>query len=384
MPHPMTRRARRAITTMAAVAAIATTLAGCSAAGEAAPGSTADGTAAAEIAQPAGYETVPAPGPAIDVSTLAGATVYWIPITSQAPVFSIEQAAATEAFAAAGVKLQLCDGEANPASVAKCTTQAVSAGAAGIIATSIPPEFAQQSFGAAVTAGVPVLFVNTKDATTPTEWGDLAAALPANFTVQAKVNTDLIIADSKKAAHVLVIGVTDSSVTTSVYESITAQYASDCPDCVVSSVEVGSTTLSNLSSQVSAALVKDPAISYVQVEFDSFAAPVVQAIRQLNKSSSIKVVSMLGQLDGMKRIADGSGFADTTYSLAALGWNEADVMLRMMLGVDPAIDGHKTPIKTYTSANISSADLTEAAWKSGEWSSDDDFRSMYTMLWGAS
>lgn len=370
-------RAARRATAALGIGVVAVSLAACSsgASGAASPGDSA-------VAQPTGYDKLPAPGPAIDASSLAGKTIYWIPITSQAPVFSIEQSAATEAFAAAGVKLQLCDGQANPAAVAKCTSQAVAANAAGIIATSIPPEFAQQSFGAAVAAKVPVEFVNTKDAVTPTAWGKLAAALPANFVTQADVNTDLVIADSKKKADVLLIGVTDSSVTTTVYQHVQEKYKSDCQDCKVATVEVGSTTLANLSAQVSAALTKDPSIGYVQVEFDSFAAPVVQAIRQLNKSSSIKVITMLGQLDGMKRVADGSSFADTTYSLAALGWNEADVMLRLMLGKDPAIAGHKTPIKTYTAANIKGVALTEAAWKSGEWSSRDDFRAMYKKLWG--
>jgi len=341
------------------------------------------GSAAQAAAQPKQFSSVPKPGPAIDVSSLKGKTVYWIPITSQAPIFSIEQKATEQAFAVAGVSLQLCDGQANPAAVAKCVNQAVAAKAGGIIATSIPPEFAQQSFAKAVRAGIPVEFVNTKDATVPSDWGKGAAALPANFIEQAQLNNDLIIKDSGSKAKVLLVGVTDSSVTTSAYEVGMQKYLRDkCPGCKVATVEAGSTTLSGLASQVSAALVRNPDTQYVFVEFDSFTPPVVQALRQLNKTRSIKLVSMLGQLDGLQRVAGGTAFADTGYSIAALGWNEADVLMRLMLGQDPYVAGHRTPINTFTKETVKGLDLSEAGWLSGSWTSKDDFRSMFKTLWG--
>jgi ribose transport system substrate-binding protein len=349
-------------------------------------GSAADDNAAVEaVPQLPEFSKVVPPGPAIDVSSLAGKTVFWIPITSQAPIFSVEQAAATEAFAAAGVKLQLCDGQASPASVAKCVSQAVSAHAGGIIATSIPPEFAQQSFATATAAGIPVEFVNTKNAVTPAQWGDKAAALPANFVKQAQINDDLIIKDSGGKANVLLVGVTDSSVTTSAYQQGMKGYLQDkCPKCKISTVEAGSTTLANLPSQVNAALVKDPGIRYVFVEFDSFTPPVVQALRQVNKANSIKLVTMLGQLDGLQRVSQGAAFADTGYSIAALGWNETDVMLRLMLGTKPDTTKYVTPIKTFTKSTVQGLDLTQKGWLSGSWTSADDFRAMYRKLWGAS
>jgi ribose transport system substrate-binding protein len=382
-PNPFSsrgRRVRRRAATGLTVAAVAALAAACGG-----TGSTASQTEASAAPQLAEYSEVAEPGPSLDVSSVAGKTVYWIPITSQAPVFSIEQKAAEEAFAAVGVELQLCDGQANPAAVAKCVDQAIAAKAGGIIATSIPPEFAQQSFASAVRAGIPLEFVNTKDATVPAEWGKLAAALPANFAKQAEINNDLIIADSDGKANVLLVGVTDSSVTTSAYEEGMKGYLEEkCPDCEISTVETGTTTISNLASQVSAALVKNPGVEYISVEFDAFAPPVVQALRQVNKASSIKLVTMLGQLDGLQRVADGAAFADTGYSIAALGWNEADVMLRLMLGEDPRVEQHVTPIKTFTKETVEGLDLTADGWLSGAWTSEDDFRAMYRQLWGVS
>jgi ribose transport system substrate-binding protein len=380
LPRPPSRsRGGRQLTTLFALASVAMVLTACGGT------NSTSGSVAEAAPQLEKFSSVPKPGPAIDVSALKGTTVYWIPITSQAPIFSIEQRAAEQAFAAAGITLQLCDGQANPAAVATCVNQAVAAKAGGIIATSIPPEFAQTAFASAVGAGIPVEFVNTKDATVPAEWGKLAAALPANFIQQARINNDLIIKDSGGKANVLLVGVTDSSVTTSAYEDGMKKYLVDeCPDCKVATVEAGSTTLSSLASQVSAALVRNPATQYVFVEFDSFTPPVVQALRQLNKSRSIKLVTMLGQLDGLQRVDDGSAFADTGYSIAALGWNEADVMMRLMLGEDPQVEGHRTPIKTFTKATVQGLDLSEDGWLSGAWTSEDDFRSMFKTLWGVS
>lgn len=334
--------------------------------------------------QPEEYAEVPEPGPAIDASSLRGRTVYWIPITSVAPVFTVESKAAAEAFASVGIDLQVCDGQATPDVVARCVGQAVAGDAAGIIATSIPPEFARQAFGDAVEAGIPTLFVNTATGETPPEWGDLAAALPHNWNDQAELNNDLIIEDSGGDANVLMVGVTDSSATVDLFENGMQGYLTEnCPDCTLHTVPTGSTQISQLTSAVSAALVQDPDIEYVFVQYDSFAAPVIQAIRQLNRQGDVKLLTLLSQLDGLQRVANGEQFANTGYSLAALGYNQADILMRMMLGEDPLVDAHRTPIKTITEANVGELDLTQEGWDSGQWQTDQDFRAMYRELWGA-
>lgn len=375
---------RRAITALAAGAALVLGAAACSGDAPTVVGRDAPQPTVSAPPQPAELASVPPPGPPLgDVSSLAGRTVYWIPITSVASVFTVESTGAKEAFASVGVDLQVCDGQAAPDVVARCVGQAVAAGAAGIIATSIPPEFASQAFGGAVAAGIPTLFVNTADATTPPEWGSMAAAFPHNWNDQAALNNDLIVADSKGEAEVLLVGVTDSSATRNTFEQgMQADLAEKCPGCTVHTVPTNSTSIANLTSLVSAALVRYPDTGYVFVQYDSFAAPVVQALRQLNRAGSTKMLTMLGQIDGMKRVAAGEQFADTGYSLTALGWNESDILMRMMLGQDPLVSAHKTPIKTYTAANIKGVDLTQAGWESGQWQTEEDFRSMYRNLWG--
>lgn len=330
-----------------------------------------------------GFESVPAPGDPIDVSSLAGKTVYWIPITTQAPIFNIEASAAKEAFEAAGVNFQVCDGKASPDAVSACVTQAINADADGIITTSIPPEFAQQSFAAAAEAGLALEFVNTPTSEVPEEWGPRVVALPFNFVEQQRVNAGIVMEDSDHQANVLLIGINDSAATTFVYENgMKAAFEEDCPDCTVSDIQAGTTTLSNLSSQVSAALTRDPGIQYIMVQFDSFAPPVVQALRELNKASSVKLLTARGDLSGLQRLADGQQFVDTGDSVAATGWNQADAMLRLLLDQQPVAENYVAPLRTFDQASVQGLDLTEEGWLSGAWTSDDDFRSMYRTLWG--
>lgn len=373
------RRSHRVLLIPAAILAGLLALTAC---GNSGSSSTSGGSVAAPP-QPAEFSKVVAPGPQLtDVVSLKGKTVFWIPITSQAPVFSVERVAATEAFASVGVNLQVCDGQATPGEVSKCVNQAIAAGAAGIITSSLPPEFAQQSFSAAAAAGIPMLFVNSNSA--PTKWGDKAAVLPPNFVQQAQLNNDLIISDSGGKGKVLLVGVTDSSATTVGFEEGMQKYLTEkCPGCKIDTIQTNSTQISQLTSLVSAALVKNPGTEYIFVQFDAFAAPVVQAIRQLNKTSSIKLLALRTQLDGMQRIPNGSQFADTGDCTACLGWNETDAMLRMMQGqkIDPS--RYVTPIKTYTGANIQGVDISQAGWQSGKWQTTEDFRGLYKQLWGA-
>lgn len=383
---PSPRHRRPAPSALAAATLAVLALAGCGGGTTtAAAGTSTSRAGAAPPAQPKDFASVVVPGPPLpDASTLRGRTVYWIPITSVAPVFTIESNAAKEAFASLGIKLQVCDGQATPDVVARCVSQAIAGKAGGIIATSIPPEFARQAFGDAVAAKIPTLFVNTADATTPAEWGRTAAALPNNWKDQAYLNNELIVGDSGGKGNVLLVGVTDSSATTDTYKNgMQADLAKKCPGCTVTTVTTSSTQIAQLTSLVSSALVKDPRIGYVFVQFDSFAAPVIQALRQQNKQKSVKLLTLLGQLDGLNRLASGQQFADTGYSVAALGYNEADVLLRMMLHRDPAVAGHVTPIKTFTAANIHQLALTQEGWQSGHWETDGDFRALYRKLWGA-
>ncbi len=80
------------------------------------------------------FEAVPShPVPAAPVkgvSALKGKTVYYVPLVQQIPGFVLTAAALKTALSKAGLKLQVCNGEAQPSAVSACIGQATGAGAA--------------------------------------------------------------------------------------------------------------------------------------------------------------------------------------------------------------------------------------------------------------
>ena len=74
------------------------------------------------------------------------------------PTFAVAAQTMKAALTRAGLKLQVCDGQAQPTAVATCVQQAVGAGAAGIVLDRHPPYgHGHSALNAAVAKGVPVL-----------------------------------------------------------------------------------------------------------------------------------------------------------------------------------------------------------------------------------
>ncbi|MEV6967417.1 substrate-binding domain-containing protein [Hamadaea sp. NPDC051192] len=160
-----TSRAAHSFAAVATVAVLAASLTACSdSADPAAPTETTAANSAlagevtalsqAQQAYTVPTETLP------DVSSLAGKTVYYIPVTAQSPQFAVTQKALTAALTAVGVKIQVCDGKATPTDISACVNQAVNARAGAIITDAIPYGLAANAFDAAQTAGVPLVNTN--------------------------------------------------------------------------------------------------------------------------------------------------------------------------------------------------------------------------------
>ena len=159
---------------LAALAAGALLLTGCSSVEEQSEAAdTADTSAPVSAEAAAAQEKVDqasqavdafeAPGDALDgVGDLAGKTVYFIPATFQVPVFQALAGSLEGALGAADITVEVCDGKSNPSNMASCFQQAIDARAGAIVSGSIPAELASVAFQSAAKAGIPV--VNTMTA----------------------------------------------------------------------------------------------------------------------------------------------------------------------------------------------------------------------------
>lgn len=343
------------------------------------------GEAILPIQQPVNEFT--APGPAIDVTGLKGKTVYYVPATMQVPLFSILEKGLQASFGAAGVNVVTCDAKVNPQDLASCLGQAVDAKAGAVVVGSLPYAMAPNAFESVTAAGIPLVIGLVGDSA---QQGDSAVmsdptkvgyATP-NFVEMAAWNAMAVIHDSNAAAHVLVVQATDTEATKAWTEyGALPTYADMCPDCVVTTLQTTTSELDKLPSLISAKLVADPSITYIQSTFDSLTQSIQQGVQ--TAGSTAKIVSMDAYLDvlqGMK--ANGQVIADTGYNVFASGWYMADQAFRLMTGTT-AVEKEAFPFRRmFTPANVGELDLTAAGQESGSWFGTADYTGGFAKLWG--
>lgn len=370
-------------------AALALSLAACSAADTeeaAAPVELSPAAAAAQglvDAVSGSVQAFEAPGPELgDLSSLAGSTVYYVPATLQVPMFANLAEALGEALSSVDVELEVCDGKGNPGDMASCLTQAVDAGAGAVIAGSFPYELAPVAFDAVVAAGIPLLYMQTAPAG-PGDPAGVAYLTPDNIALQVWL-TNWVIADSNAEANVLAVKVTDTPATTLWTEvGALGTYAEACPDCTVEVIEVNTGQFDKLASQVSAALVANPEITYVHAAFDSAVQSIVQGIQAAGRDDVV-VVSMDGSLPVMQDLASENYVAaEVGFNQQALSWYAADQVLRMMAGQE-SVQNLEFPFRRLFTRDIAAElEISPETEKSGAWYGESDFRAGFLELWGA-
>jgi ribose transport system substrate-binding protein len=341
----------------------------------------------AELMKPTTHYTPPGP-PVKNVKSLAGKTVWYIPITEKVEFFQAVTGGLKTALGKAGVKLRSCSGEANPSATAACMNQAVDARAGAIVLDAIPVAVAAQAFEAAKASDIPVL-VTDQNPPPPGAPGavkgigdDKLAYAPFGAEDLQQGVADWIIADSNGTANVLVTELTDSPSTQQwIQQGALAEYKKLCPGCETNTVKINIASLQQVPSAVSSALVSHQDTDYVQPQFDAVAQPVQQGVQQAGFANKVKAASATGLLAGLQQVKQ-QGFikADMGIDYAYQGWAISDEVFRMMLGQPPVEE--KVPQRLFTKENIGSIQLTPQAEATGEWYGSTAFTDMFTKLWG--
>jgi ribose transport system substrate-binding protein len=317
------------------------------------------------------------------VSALAGKTVYYIPITQQAPQFGIIGDAMTEALDKAGVKVQVCNGNSNPSDINKCVGQATGAHAGAIVLDAIPYFLAGNTLDAARKAGIPVVVSNQIVDTKYPASADLAYTGDELGSAMLKASADWIIDDSDGKGSVLINVATDTPSSTAYGQAAEDELAAQCPDCKVTVNKISSANFGLVAPSTSSALLKNPGIQYVISEYDQFLQPTFGGVQQAGKTTAVKGVSSAAGLSGLQMI-EGKQFlaADTGASSVFEGWSDADAVLRLM--VKQPVPKYDIPVRLFTQDNIGDLTLTEDAQATGEWYGATDFGDSYLKLWGLS
>jgi ribose transport system substrate-binding protein len=352
-----------------------------SASSSASAGSANVAAAQAMVTQMEAEPSHPVPAaPVKGVSALKGKTVYYVPLVQQIPGFILTAAALKTALSSVGVKLQVCNGEAQPSAVAACIGQATGAGAAGIILDSIPQQMASNAITAATAKGVPVI-VSDQLPPTPTA----ASTDQVDYALGAPYQPNDIaywtIADSNGAANLIIAEEADSPSSIQYIVNSQAIYSKYCPSCKVVVKQISQSDAAQWASDTSSFLLSNPNANYYYTEFEDSLQAAMQGIQTSNRTS-INLAVAGGSTDGLGLLAKGSGpvkavvAVDQTYA----GWALADQVLRMATKTAPVTVNY--PTRLFTAQNVGSIQVTPAAEASGAWFGSTAYQAAFKADWG--
>ncbi len=342
---------------------------------------------AADIAQYSGPETSYPSIPALagGVKSLAGKTVWYIPIGDSVPILATFGTGVQQALAAAGLKYHLCDGKFLPTDIASCLQQAQTQGADAVITGYIDYALLPSAFMNLTSHHIPVL-VAGEDPDGGVTASTASLAFDAGDTALdqlQKLQMESVIADSGGKAKIIYLGVTDSPSTKAGAAYGKQFIETNCPGCTIDEVDYNTAEISKVPSQVASALTAHPNTTYVIDELDAAGEGTYAGIQTAGFTNKVKMSGTNGGLDSLQRIkANTVQTIDVGLSPIYTGWQYADGILRQLTGTVPS-EGIG-PERVFTSSNVGSLTLTPAAYASNAWYGDNSFENTFETAWGVS
>jgi ribose transport system substrate-binding protein len=314
------------------------------------------------------------------VSKLKGRTVFYIPLLQDVPTFAVAAQTMKAALTRAGLKLQVCDGQAQPTAVAACVQQAVGAGAAGIVLDAIPYGMAYSALNAAVAKGVPVLVADQVPQPASTPNTDHVSYLPGAQDQASQIAWWTIADSNGKANGIIAEEIDNPSSIAAVTDSL-AIYKKYCPACVITVKQISASTTALEAAAASSNLQTHPDATYYYTEFEDSLQPTIQGIQQDGKASAISLSVGAGTVNGLGLLKSGSLVkAVVVVDEAYEGWALTDQILRMATGVAPVQE--TIPTRLFTTQNIGTIQVTTADQASGVWFGSASFENDFAKLWG--
>jgi ribose transport system substrate-binding protein len=319
-----------------------------------------------------------APGPALQAGSLAGKSVWFVPVSSEIPVLAVEFQALQDAAKTVGISLHVCDGKLTPAIEAACINSAVSAGAAGIISDGVGVPAVQTAVSNATAHGVQILAMGEVGTDSKNlryfDLGDTASQAAA---------ADWIMADSGGKANVLVtVDTDDAGASHDVDAGSKPEFSTHCPGCTVTTAGYTTGTASSLNTLISSALLRDRQADYALANFDFLIPLMRNGAQTAGLASQLKFVGIEAALSSMQLVKSGEQAADAAANRNYGGWAAMDAMLRMLLG-KPAPTTNFLPVRIFDATNIDTiGPLTNAAASSGSWFGSTDYPRKFAQLWG--
>ncbi len=365
-----------------AAASAEATAAASEAASEAAADPASDAVAAARAAIDAAKQ-VPSTedlGEPIDVKTLAGKTIYSIPIDAKLEFYQVGENAMKAIAEEAGMTYVTFPSDGTPTSYQQGFAQAIAKGASVILLNGPLPETLVPQIEEANAAGIPVVPLHLSDSSEPPlDITPYEAFAP--FNEGAKLATQYAIMElDGEPVNALVIEASGTGPSAGMVQTITDTLANEAPEgsqvaaVINSQVPQWST---EIQGAVQSALLKDPTINAVIPIYDSMALFAVPGIQQAAPDRNIGVYSFNGTPAVMKMIKDGIVRMDAAENPDWVAYVNLDTAFRAMLGADP-IPGVSGPLRVIDASNV---DETGNPPESGK-GFGDEYPQAYKTMWG--
>ncbi|PZA22151.1 hypothetical protein DMO24_06620 [Modestobacter versicolor] len=331
-----------------------------------------------DLAVPEPFE---APGPALEgVDQVAGKKVLYIPISLQIPAFQSVYAAVQEATGEVGMEVSSCDGKFNPAGVAACINQALAQDVDVVVLDQVPLGLAAQGVAQLQAAGISILVSGQEPAPGTAELAYLDTGGAEIITSMA----DWVTVDSGGDANVLVVAQADSPRQQAyIDEGLIPRFEEVCPDCTTTVTTTTASQLTQLGSQVSTELLQNPDIDYVVSEFDANVSYILQGLQNAPTGKDVKVVSAIGDIASLERVASGQQAYDALGSNRWAGWAITDQVLRMLTGAQP-LETSIGPSRAFDSSNIDSVEVDQSSFDDESLWGGDTYTDVYRQVWGLS
>lgn len=319
-------------------------------------------------------------GDPIDVTALAGSTIYSIPIDSKLEFYQEGEAAMQAIAEEAGIEYVTFPSDGSPTSFQQGFAQAIANGASVIMLNGPLPETLAPQIEEANAAGIPVVPLHLSDKSEPVlDITPYEAFAP--FNDAARLATLYAVTDlGGEPVKALVIEASGTGPSAGMVSAIEQTLATEAPE--------GSEVVSIINSQVPAwsteiqpavqsALLKDPEINAVIPIYDSMALFAIPGIEQAAADRNIGVYSFNGTPAVLNLIPEGVMRANLAENPEWVAYVNLDTAFRAMLGVDP-IPQSSGPLRLIDASNVAETGNPPVSGQGF----GDEYPAAYRSLWG--
>jgi ribose transport system substrate-binding protein len=326
--------------------------------------------------------TFKAPGPAINIASAKGKTVFYLPLLMGVPIVQTWWRGVQQAAKAAGMKAVNFDPKGQASEMVRGMQQAINSKVAVIIIDSIESKALAVQIRQAQKAGIKVIVVNERN-----EANGGPALNTGNGTVTldyagaGKLEADWVIADSGGKAQVAVLKLPNAPAHLDMVAAIKGEFAKYCPKtCSVVSVQdvAAPDWPTRLPVLTQSLLTKYKNVNYMIPVVDAMSLYMVPAIKQAGAAGRVKISTFNGT-PAVEKLVKAKNVVGTDIGGANMweSWAYVDQALRALTGNKPVREN--IPLRVFDSTNIGKINIDETDQLS--WYATSKAIAGYKKLW---